>query len=701
MRKINYCALLACVMSMASCGDSTTNKHSLRRGADSMQVRLVQSIDDIKASFPKTIEEIEHIIEDTIKHVSAQLDVIIAIDKSDRTFDNTARAFDLAEEFYHTSLTPLHVLEMLSPEQTMREACHKAIIKLQTFYIEAFEKKPLYQAFVDFQADGATREQLSDEQHYFLTESIKDFERAGFKLPDEQFAQAQALKKELSELSLQFETNIAQDKSAITATEGELDGVDPDYIKTLEKNEKEQYVVKCNYPARSEIMEECHNSKTRERFYRAFQNRAYPANKEVLEKIIAKRDQLAKLLGFESFAALNVDSVMAKTTDRVEQFLDDLTGTIGSKVEKERAEWTKQLPDGVQLDGDGKLKPWDMAYLKNQYKKKHYSYDEREVADYFPVEHALKGVFDIYQEFLDLQFTMLPIDQSWHDQVQLIEVRDRQSKALRGYVLLDLYPRDNKYSHACEIGVVSTKLDKGVPTPALVVVVANFPQAMGDKPALLKYNDLTTFFHEFGHAMHQILGVTEMASFSGTSVKRDFVEMPSQMFEEWLYDKKMLKMVSSHYKTGEQLPDHLIEKIQQLKSFDSGFWIARQAVFSYQALEYFKAGGVKDLDGICKELQTRLLPYVAYEPDAHHWASFGHLTGYGAKYYGYLWSKVFALDMFEHVKREGLLSKTAGQRLIKTVLGRGGSVDPEILLKDFLGRAPSQDAFLKDYGIRS
>ena len=236
--------------------------------------------------------------------------------------------------------------------------------------------------------------------------------------------------------------------------------------------------------------------------------------------------------------------------------------------------------------------------------------------------------------------------------------------------------------------------------PGVVIVIANFPKATSDRPALLKHNDVETFFHEFGHAMHGLLGRTKLASLSGTNVKTDFVEVPSQMFEEWMWDKDMLKLVSSHYKTGDPLSDDLIDKKISLKKFGTGYFLTRQCWLASLALEFFKSGSNKDTDKIVRDFYKKYIKHVSFDDkDNHFQFSWGHLTGYGARYYSYMWSKVFSLDLFYKIKEHGLLDGAIGNQFVSKVIGRGGSTEPDNLLRDFLGREPNQKAFLKDMGL--
>jgi thimet oligopeptidase len=229
-------------------------------------------------------------------------------------------------------------------------------------------------------------------------------------------------------------------------------------------------------------------------------------------------------------------------------------------------------------------------------------------------------------------------------------------------------------------------------------VIANFPKATKDSPALLKRDDVITFFHEFGHAIHTLLGTTKLISQAGTHVKTDFVETPSQMLEEFMWDPHILESVTKHYKTGEKLPKETIEKIMELKRFDSGIFVLGQLYYAFLSLDLFKKGADKDIKAIARKLKDEINPFIAYNDKNNFYASFGHLTGYGAKYYSYMWSKVFALDLFDHIKNKGYFSGI-GQQYADAVLAQGGSVNPFVLLERFLSRKPNQDAFIKDLGL--
>jgi thimet oligopeptidase len=471
-----------------------------------------------------------------------------------------------------------------------------------------------------------------------------------------------------------------------------------DFINALKKTEQGDYILGVDYPTYYTVIEQCRSASTREKLFKAYANRAYPHNEKLLQNIIAKRAELAQKLGFSSYAELDLADQMVGSPQRAHQFMIELKDKAQIKARQELEQFIKELPESVTLTADRKLQPWDSAFVVNNYKKKHYDIDEELIAEYFPMEKTIKGLFDIYQKFFSISFKQMPLSGVWHEEVSAVQVSNKDGDVL-GYLLLDLYPRPFKYSHAAHMMVLPPSFVDGKPTRGIGVVLANFTKSTMDKPSLLKRREVSTFFHEFGHALHALLGRTELAAQAGTHVKTDFVELPSQMLEEWLFDKEILTMVSSHYKTGEQLPEQLIDKIIEAKNIAVANWVLGQLFYSQLSLCFFNEGPITDLQKRMKELRDEIIVSTVCDPEDRFYTNFGHLTEYAAKYYGYLWSKVFAKDLFAYIKEHGLLNPDVGQKYISAVLGKGGSKDPNELLKDFLGRDPSQEAFLKDIGL--
>lgn len=684
----SFCAVMLCA-GLVMLSLAITNNHVTASG---MPEKIV-AIDDVVKMFDCDAGRIDVRMRHALEQAQCELRTILSIPGESQTFENTIRALDNLNARLSVVGGVIQTLSMVSPHEDIRQAAQKSVLELEAFAIENISQNlELYKAIAAYHANNFPHEQLSNEQKYYVTELLKDMKRSGLELPDDVQTEIKKIKKELADLCNAFENAINADQRTIEVSADALTGLADEFISCLLRA-GDLYVLGTDTPTYVQVMEHCSVESTRRALFFAYVNRAHPQNSEALKKIISLRDKLAHLLGYESYAQLIIEDSMAKSVKQVESFLNGLISRLAVKVDVEMAELRADLPEGVTLTEKGQFKPWDMGYIKTFYKKKHLDLDERKISEYFPIEKTIPALLGIYHEFFDIQFDEVPVTGLWHPDVRAIAMS--KDGKLRGYLLLDLHPRPFKYTHACEIGIVKAQKD----TPALAVVLANFPKSTPSKPSLLKHADVVTFFHEFGHAVHELLSATDMIGFAGTSVKRDFVEMPSQMLEEWIWDAVVLQRVSSHYQTGEPLSDILIDRIRAVKNFCVGDATQRQLSFAKFSLECFKPGADKDPHAIKAKINQTLRPYILYSSEDHYEASFGHLTGYGPLYYGYLWSKVYALDLFNHIKRRGILNPEIGRFYAAEILGKGGSLDPEILLINFLGRSPQSDAFFKDLGL--
>ena len=647
--------------------------------------------EDIVQLFSKTTQEIDERVDAIKKEAELALNKIYKVPAEQRTYGNTMRALDDIGDKLSIVFGSLRATTMVSTEEELRKRAQEKIIELQAFSVDHFTLNPrLYKACVEYEQRA---EGLTDEESYYLKETMQDFKRDGLSLPEEKQAVIKELKKKLAQHEMQFCMNIDASNRSIEVDKEGLKGLDEDFVRGLKRSD-DRYILGIDYPTYFKVMDECSVGATRKALYKAFSQRAYPENVSELQEIVRLRDQLAKALGYESYAHYDIENQMTKTTKTVEVFIDDIVKRARVKADQEIAVLKKDLPEGVVLK-DGKFYPWDFAYVGDQYKKKHLEVDESAIAEYFPMDHTLPALLSIYETFFGLTFKK-ESGKFWHEDVILLKAY--KGDTYLGSVFLDLFPRPHKYSHACKLTLVSG-VQREALDPAVLIVIANFPPAVNGRPSLLPREDVITFFHEFGHAIHTLLGHTKIASFAGTRTKRDFVELPSQMLEEWMWDAAILKKVSCHYKTKEPFSDELIKKIQALKNVETGDHVMGQMCYASIALAYFKSGADKDLAQIWKTNAQGLRNHLVFDEDNHRYCSFGHLTGYGSKYYGYMWSKVFALDLFSHIKPQGLLNPAMGTKYAQEILGKGGSVDPYQMLTVFLGREPNSDAFFKDMGI--
>lgn len=662
----------------------------------------INTSDDVARIFPRTVADIEQYVRDVIALADRKLELICGLDDQKRTFDNTVRAFDELSGALRVCSAILTNVKFVYPEAALRDAAQKGLLDLQAYEVDHISaNRALYRAFVAYKAQKTASETLTEAQQRFLDRIIRDFERNGMALPDAQLEKVKQFKKELGRLTLEFKTNIDNDTPQVVCTRAELAGLEDHFVEGLQKDTSGRYILRCDPPTYMAVMQGCSVHKTRERVYTAMNRRAAAVNESVLLKAIKLRDDLARLLGFPSYAELDLVEEMAKTPARVTQFLDGITEAAQRKFVQEIALFKRELPAGVELAPDGRFYAYDMLYVIEQYRRKHLDINNEKIAEYFPLQETMEAIFGVYEQFLGLEFRHEELPWKWRQDVQYIAIYNAQ-KELCGHLLLDLFPRESKYDHFCQLTVVpALKTAQGTKHLPLMAILGNFPRGNGSRPALLKFRDVQTLFHELGHMVHSLLGATDLTSLSGTDgVPNDYVELPSQMFEEWTYNPAVLKQISRHFKTGEPLSDELIKRLGELHTFDSGYVVTRQLGFARCSLWCYGPGRDKSSALIRQQMYEPQQQFVLFDEQLRPECSFGHLLHYDSRYYCYLFSQVYALDVFEWVRAHGLLNRDAGTELAQKLLCKGGGADPEQMVRDLLGRSVSNEAFYKNLGFK-
>ncbi len=672
----------------------------LNRTSSSIIARpCISQLPQIHDLFPTTEGGVDDMVTATIARTQKFLDQICPIDDNLRTFDNTLVPFDRAYEELSITQSAMYILSVGSSDEKLRKAAEKGYSRLEEYAIDALLlNEKLFRATLAYQQRLETEkhESLSPERLYFLDKILKEFKRSGLQLSKEKQERVRALKKELSDLQIAFDTNISASRRTIEVSKDELKGLDDGFINSFKRSENGSYILTVDQSLVSRVLERCLVEKTRKNLYHAYMQRAYPENEKVLEQILAVSDELAKILGYTSSAQYTLENQMAKNSERVDEFLDVMLKRAYPKAQKELELFLKDLPPSVTLK-DGKIQPWDVPLVYEWYKRKHFQVDETKIAEYFPLDYTLPALLKVYEEFFGICFTNMKKIHLWYDDLQAYAVYKKGH--YRGMIILDLFPRPHKYTHAGYVRIVpALEEPDGRILPGVGVLFLNFTASMPGQPTLLKRSEVRTFFHEFGHAIHSLLGATEFATTSGTATKQDFVEMPSQMLEQWLWDPQILKAVSSHVTTKEPLPDEIIKNCIASKHVGTGDSMLRQISFARLSLDYY-LGGQKPVEALWRSVTERIRPYIVSDPLNKGYCSFVHLSGYGPNYYGYLWSEVFALDLFAQIKQHGLRNPEIGAKYVNEVLSKGGGTDPEELLRTFLGREPSTDAFFKDLGL--
>jgi thimet oligopeptidase len=583
------------------------------------------------------------------------------------------------------------VLSQIALDKKVRDASTDCDTKLAAFGVELSGDPKVY-ALAQRGVTAATNEQDKKLAELY----VENGRRAGAGLDAATRAKVGKLFNQLNDLQIAFNRALAEDTTSIVISKAEAASLPSSFIKTL-KPAGSGYRVPVNESTVSAFQEHMRIAAARQRFFMAYNIRGGDANVKRLEQAVAIRDQLAHLLGFKSWDAYQLDAKMAKTPARVVAFLDQIDSKLLPKAKSEIA----VLAQLKQTSGDtSPFAAWDYSYYENALVKTKYAVNEDEVRDYFPVDKVIPAVLGIYQKLLSVTFHPIAPAAAWAPSVLEYSITDNATGKPIGWFFLDLYPRPGKFEHFANFGLRNGRtLSDGTFQMPISSIIGNWPVGAPGKPALLSHDDVITFFHEFGHLMHSTLSTAPYETYYGTSVRTDFVEAPSQMLENWMWQPSILKEVSSNVTTGKPLPDALIKKMIALKHVADGADWTTQAFYATYDMTIHGSGPKIDTTAVWFELKKKMTAIPAV-PGTHPESGFGHLmSGYDAGYYGYLWSRVFAQDMFTVFQKGGLENPVVGARYRKDILEPGGSIEPDQLLRTFLGRPVSYDAFYRDIGV--
>jgi len=610
----------------------------------------------------------------------------------DLEWKNTFGMFDGMENHLGEAGRVPQLLMVAHPDAAVREAAIACEPKIDAFVSALYVDDAIASVLRRF---DARRIETSPVHLRYMEKVLRGYRRNGLSLDAEGRERLRKLNEELTKLGQQFDKNLAEATLSIEIMPAQLDGLPDAYVASHPVMENGHVRVTTDYPDFVPFMKYAKDRNASRKLYALSQNRAKEQNLALLDRLIELRNQKATLLGYASWADYVLEPRMAKNAATVAAFLQDIHVAIKPKREEEFSE-LKRMAVSLGITLDENVFASDASYLEDHIAKQKFNLDTKALSEYFEVGNVLRGIMEISSTLYGISFHPLET-KAWHEDVRVHEVRDADGNVL-GRAYFDLYPRENKYKHAAVFPLRGTRrLADGSRELPMAALVCNFPKP-GSTPALLSHDDVVTFFHEFGHLLHCLLSQSELASFGGTSVPWDFVEAPSQMFEEWAWDRSVLDLFAKHHATGERLPEDLFDAMTAARSFGEATAVDRQIFLSALDQTYHTREPGFDTSALVEELHPEYSSFTRI-PETHFQAAFGHLVGYDAAYYGYQWARSLAFDLFSRFKQEGLLNPKTATEYRKAVLEPGGSEDPNALITRFLGRPPDSRSYKAFLGI--
>lgn len=639
--------------------------------------------------FPQTCDSLDQLEKEASEWLLLQQQILF---EAPATYEAFIEPYELVVGLMGCVDSLLWTMSALSPDSDVRT---RALLLRSAIAVRVrilFSQPRFYQKYVAFAENYEEKASAGTHDHdlsYVLEKRLFQLRREGCHLDSDNQRFCLELLEEIDALENQFQSAIVSEVATIPVPRAALADIDPG-VYAQYQSDAETVFARPDYPLYYAMMAQCPDRSARRDIYVAFASRGLPTNDTVLPRFIERRNEYARFLGYANYAELSLSQECAKTPERAEIFI----ATCIEKTAGVTAELMRRLTDlSRELYGDsGEVYPWDIAYLSAVITKGYTSFSEESAAvgDYFPSETTFERLLSVAGHFFSLEFRNVPLEKGalWSDDIFVQEVLDKSSDRVLGHILFDLYPRPGKFSHACAMkimGAISSK--RWGDSLALSVIIANC--ARPDSETGMPFRDMRTFIHELGHALHEILGRTPLLSCSGTSVTRDFIELPSQLSEDWLADQDSLERIARPALTKEGVGAEICTALEVARAVDIAFFIRRQTVLACFGLEVYQAErGMVTSDSLARrwrELYAELYPGVIFSDEEQGYASYFHLSWYDARYYSYLWSRVTASHCVEQIQRDGGLgSSKAGARYREAILAHGGFVDPEKLIAQYL-----------------
>jgi thimet oligopeptidase len=640
------------------------------------------------AGLAVTVQSLTELAAASLERARQQLDAIRSA-TGPRTLANTLVPYDEVAVQLDASASLTGLLERVHPDPEVRTAAEKWTQEISQFATALSLDRAVYDALrgLDVSAEDAPT-------RYYVERTLRDFRRSGVDREEAVRERIRVLSDELVHVGQEFARNIQSDRRNIEVGRADLDGLPADYVASHPPDTAGRITITTDYPDYVPFMSYSTSGNARQALYRAFRSRGYPANIAVLDRMLALRHEYATLLGYRSWAHYVTEDKMIRTDTAAREFIERVAAIAETRARQDYAELLRRKRQDEPATQE--VHDWERDFYEERIKLERYRVDSQAMRAFFPYEKVKQGLLDVTARLFGIEYRRVEAATVWAPGVETYDVYENGARF--GRLHLDMHPRDDKYKHAAQFNLVNGIGGRQLPEAALV---CNFPGGEPGDPGLLEHDDVTTFFHEFGHLLHNLFaGKQRWMGIAGISTEWDFVEAPSQMLEEWAWDATVLQTFAHHYETGAPIPVDMVERARRGREFGRGTYARQQMFYAMLSLRLHDRDpqGV-DTTQIVRDLQDEYSMF-RYVDGTHFHASFGHLEGYSAIYYTYMWSLVIARDLFSQFASGDLLEPKVARHYRETVLEAGGSAPAAELVERFLGRPFGFEAFERWLGDR-
>ena len=655
--------------------------------------------------FPKTSHHVQEVVVKSKKLMDDVIDQVQGIDKEQRTHQNTVLLYEKAYFQFLVNLYVFKVLASFSDDVTLQKSAHDAVVELEHYQNKVVKNnKILLQAFQEYSEHGTDSYKKSISVQSFLKNMIEKFKSIGLSSSDQTYKEIKKLEQEIADALKRCNEHLNSSYYHAIIAAKDLKGVPDSFLRTLPKWNGD-YCVLCNKQAYEIIMTHCAVEATRKTCYMLYVQAGYTQNEILFKDLLDKRYEFAQLLGYPNYASYQLHDLMIKTPKHAESFLLSTLHNVYKNVDRE-FEAMKQagLAPSVTLVNGTLLKPWDIAYVQNYYKQKHFDCKVEDLKEFFVLSRVLSGTFDLFNKFFHIEIEKQETDSLWSKDVECYRIRSLKHQSILGYLFLDLYDRKSKKNvdSLCETSSIgympiipAIRDECSLSCVVSVLLYAHFAKVAGAS-TYLSMQEVIGLIHQLGHVMHELFGATKFAQFSGTQVVKDFMEIPSYMLESWLCTPEFLKTISTDVATGKSLSDAQIKSLIGSQQFGKAFGLQHEIFLSLMALR-LHVGGVDDIKKEIEPLFKQTMHHVTYEPHCCVGNYFRDLfTQCPVAYYRHIWSQIIGANLFDTIQHRGIFNYETGNDYVTEILSSGGLRSPYEMIGRFLGKPFYNPVFLSN-----